>query len=58
VEKHKTKKQETEGCRQRRSEGGNTVGITSGGLHPPSDVFIINIYSKIFSTIISMMKGE
>ncbi len=25
---------------------------------PPSGVFIINIYSKNFSTIITMMKGE
>ena len=31
----KPRNRETEGCRRRRSEGGNAAGITPGGLHPP-----------------------
>ena len=30
----KPRNRESEGCRRRRSEGGNATGITSGGLHP------------------------
>ena len=35
AETPKHQNRETEGCRRRRSEGGNAPGITPGGLHPP-----------------------